>query len=364
MTTDDKVSSEQNYESYETEEPRNSDASTLNVPGNNESQRSSVDSNTTQDGKGGNKEEKPAYLEDLDVDHHANWIKHFIFIKILLIIFGRWPITYTEQPQKRGYIFKFSWTCPGFIIFVITFLFTLYGLISASANVVDILMTDKVLANRTKTQIIEQGLIERHTMILIIMLGSYGINALTSLFIFVKRHQISEMFTKWTRFLHVSKLNAGGGSMKTYTYVKVALGNYVIVCTIYIVLTARRESATFIGGPTVVSIIFSRQFFPANYLENFVGTKTHRAMHLMGLIIYMYVVTACNIYVYLFLWMLKSIENTFFCWNLRMIGVVESPSSSNNQNANEEERKSDVQSANPENRRLSYAVLYQDHIGH
>lgn len=293
-------------------------------------------------------EEEQAF--DMDMD----WIKCFSVIKWFCIVCGRWPLTYQHKKNRQGYKFKFSWSCPGFIFFAVTFVFTVFCLIVSSINIVNILMEDKLqnISERTNTAIIEQGLCERHTMIVIIVLGSYGINLITSCFIFAKRHEVAIMFSKWTRFIRKAKL--GCGTWNSYIYVGVTFGNFVLVSSIYLVLTFFGASATFIGGPTVVSIMLLRNFCSDNYMDEFSGSFTHWVFNLIGLLVYFHLIITCNAYMYLFLWLLKSIENGFSLWNARVNTVVESTSGEEIVQVDEDEQ---------EEKRTTFQLLYNDHIG-
>ncbi|CAL8112928.1 unnamed protein product [Orchesella dallaii] len=289
--------------------------------------------------------------EPVEIDYVAQWMHSFLWIRIFLIIFGRWPFTYVDE-EKKGYRFKFTWKCFGFLSYLLTTLFTIYGLIAAAIHVVDVLMNEKIrtIASRSKTEVLEQALMERHTMILIIILGSYIVNTVTSVFIFVRRQEIADSLTKWIKFLHSAKLS--GGTMKTYSYVGLAIGNYIFISIVLFFLTFTPNPArtsTLIGGPTVVAMLFMRHFNPRNYLEDFVGTPRHQFMHVIGAAVFFYVVTISNAFMYLFLWLLKSIETALSAWNSRMATILELTAE-------------ELKSQNTKDR-TTYEALYNDHIG-
>ncbi|ODN05816.1 hypothetical protein Ocin01_00857 [Orchesella cincta] len=286
-----------------------------------------------------------------EIDYAEEWLNSFCWIRWFLILFGRFPFTYVEE--KKVYQFKFTWKCPGFFFYIINSLIITYGLIASGVNVAIVLMNDKItpIVSRSNSTILEQALIQRHTMILIIMIGSYGVGTITSVFIYVKRNDIADMFTKWLKILRTSKLS--GGTIRTYTYVGLVAINYLIVSTVLFILSvvpSRAKTSTLIGGPTVVSMLFMRHFNSKTYMEDFVGSNLHMVMHLLGMVLYFYVVTTCNAFMYLLLWLSKSIEIAFSGWNDRMAGLLELTANE----LKEKQTKKD---------RTTYEMMFNDHIG-
>lgn len=285
----------------------------------------------------------------LSMDQDIEWMKQFKVIRIFLIIFGRWPITHTREENSRGYIFQFKYGSVGFVIFLLNTLITIVGLIITSINIIIIRVTAKGLSTMTKTEIIEEGLTQRHTLIIIIFLGTFIVNLITSLFTFINRNEVSQSFTKWTHFLAIGKLSAG--SIKSYTYVGVAFINYSVILIVFIVLTITRTSATFIGGPTVISILLFRNVMPHDYLEDFIGSSKFYVFHVIGLLVYCYFLTSCNAYMYFYLWLVKSMDIAFASWNSRLSLILEDLSSSEDQSKGIDKSK------------LAPPVMYHAHAG-
>ncbi|CAG7834979.1 unnamed protein product [Allacma fusca] len=236
-------------------------------------------------------------------------------------IFGQFPLRWSVA--KNGCVsFLFTWWNPFAIAFTVVgtvcFIFccisiwTYYTFQMEVPSGIRLWQDPNVTAEQRFTQVI----IDRNLIpFFVLMLGYMSMWIITLAFL-KKKTTLSNYFSYWSRAMILIKMDP---THHAWQYSLFGVTFYIVITVLLVWLNFWKFTATAVGGPTVAAILLIYMWDPDMLRQNEMGSFSFTLLEYqwMGAIIVIYTYMAPKVYLLLFMFKQKLLQNSFRKWNGR-----------------------------------------------